>query len=194
MVGLITDNDETAYREEVRNLSSNVSKTKELIVDYRKRRAEKAPISIEGTVVERVESFKFIGVHITNELSWSKHTNTVVRRVRKHLFTLRRLKRFGMGPHILQRYSCTIESILTGCIIAWYGNCSASDRKGLTGGSAYGPVHHWAKLPAIQVLYSRRDQRKDPKIVRDSSHPSHRVFSLLPLGSKSSLTAFTPKP
>jgi hypothetical protein len=34
VVGLITDNDETAYREEVRD--KNVSKTKELIVDYRK--------------------------------------------------------------------------------------------------------------------------------------------------------------
>ncbi|KAK6303422.1 hypothetical protein J4Q44_G00258760 [Coregonus suidteri] len=37
-----------------------------------------------------------------------------------------------MGPQILKRfYSCTIESILTGCITAWYGNCSASDRKAL---------------------------------------------------------------
>jgi hypothetical protein len=51
VVGLITDNDETAYREEDRdlavwcqdnNLSINVSKTKELIVDYRKRRVEQA--------------------------------------------------------------------------------------------------------------------------------------------------------
>ena len=57
MVGLITYNDETAYREEVRdlavwchdnNLSFNVNKTKELIVDYRKRRAEHAPINIYG--------------------------------------------------------------------------------------------------------------------------------------------------
>ena len=48
VVGLITNNNETAYREEVRelglwcqdnNLSLNVSKTKEMIVDYRKRRA-----------------------------------------------------------------------------------------------------------------------------------------------------------
>ena len=46
MVGLITNNDETAYREEVRdltvlcqdnNLSLNVIKTKEMIVDYRKK-------------------------------------------------------------------------------------------------------------------------------------------------------------
>ena len=51
VVGLITDDDETAYREEVRdlamwcqdsNLSLNVIKTKERIVDYMKRRAEHA--------------------------------------------------------------------------------------------------------------------------------------------------------
>ena len=69
LVGLITDNDETAYREEVRdlqdnNLPLNVSKTK-VIVDYKKRKAEQAPIYIDRAVVERVESFKFLGVHIT---------------------------------------------------------------------------------------------------------------------------------
>ena len=83
--GLITDNDETAYREEVRelavwcqhnNLSLNVSKTEELIVDYRKRGAKQAPINVNRTVVEWVESFKFLGVHIINKLSWSKHTKT----------------------------------------------------------------------------------------------------------------------
>ena len=39
------------------NLSLNVSKTKELIVDYRKRRAEHAPIHIDVAVVEQVENF-----------------------------------------------------------------------------------------------------------------------------------------
>ena len=51
------------------NPSLNVSKTKELILYYRKRQAEQAPINIDRAVVERVESFKFLGVHITNELS-----------------------------------------------------------------------------------------------------------------------------
>jgi hypothetical protein len=35
--------------------------------------------------VERVESFKFLGVHITNKLSWSKHTKNVMKRARKRL-------------------------------------------------------------------------------------------------------------
>jgi hypothetical protein len=63
--------------------------------------------------VEQVESFKFLGVHIINKLSWSKHTKTVVKRALQCLFPLRRLKIFGMGPRILNKfYSCNIESIL----------------------------------------------------------------------------------
>ena len=83
VVGLITDNNETAYREVVRdlamwcqgnNLFLNVIKTKEMIVDY------------YGAVVEQVESFKFLGVHITNKQTWSKHTKTAVKRAQENLF------------------------------------------------------------------------------------------------------------
>ncbi|KAK6299018.1 hypothetical protein J4Q44_G00305280 [Coregonus suidteri] len=53
-------------------------------------------------------------------------------------------------------YSCTIESILTGCITAWYGNCSASDRKALQRVVRMAQDITGAKLPAIQDLYTRR--------------------------------------
>ena len=96
------------------NLSLNGIKTKEMIVDYRKRRTEHAPILIDGAAVEQVESIKFLCVHITNKLTWSKHTKTVLKKARQNLFPLWRLKRFGMGPQILKRfYSCTIESMVT---------------------------------------------------------------------------------
>ena len=123
------------------NLSLNVSNTKELIVDYRKRRAEHTPIHIDEAVVERVESFKFLGVHITNNLSWSKHTKTVVKRARLRLFPLR-------SPDPLF-YSCTINSILTGCITACNGNCSASDHKALQGVERTAQYITGAKLPDI---------------------------------------------
>jgi hypothetical protein len=37
-------------------------------MDYRKRRAEHASIHIDQAVQERVESFKFLCVHITKDL------------------------------------------------------------------------------------------------------------------------------
>ena len=62
VVGLITDDDETAYREvrdltvwcQDNNLFLNVSKTKALIVDYTKGTAEHAPIHIDRAIVEQV--------------------------------------------------------------------------------------------------------------------------------------------
>ena len=43
-------------------------------------------------------------IHITNKLTWSKHTKTVMKRAQQNLFPIRRLKRFGMGPQILKKF------------------------------------------------------------------------------------------
>ena len=60
VVDLINDNDETAFRKEVRdldvwcqdnNLSLNLIKTKDMIIDYMKRRSEHTSIFIEGVIV-----------------------------------------------------------------------------------------------------------------------------------------------
>ena len=62
-MGLITNNNVAAYREEVKalgvwclenNLSLNINKTKEMIVDFRKQQREQPPIHIDGTSVEKV--------------------------------------------------------------------------------------------------------------------------------------------
>ncbi|XP_030646322.1 NACHT, LRR and PYD domains-containing protein 12-like [Chanos chanos] len=89
-------------------------------------------IHIGGTAVERVSSFRFLGINISEDLSWSHHTGVVVKAPRQRLFFLRRLRRFRMDPRILTNfYRCTIESILTGSITAWYGSCTAHDCKAL---------------------------------------------------------------
>jgi gmma-aminobutyric acid receptor subunit gamma len=134
VVGLITNNDETAHREvralvewcQEKNLSLNVNKTKELIVDFRRQQREYAPIHIDRAAMEKVESFKFLCVDITDNLKWSTHTDSVVKKAQQRLFNLRRLKKFGLSPKTLTHlYRCTIESIVLGCITAWYGNCTA---------------------------------------------------------------------
>jgi hypothetical protein len=102
-----------------------------------------------------------------------------------NLFPLRRLKIFGMVPQILKKfYSCTIESILTGGITACYGNCSASDHKVLQRVVCMAQYITGAKLRAFQDLNNRQCQRKAHKIVKDSSHPSYRLFSLLRQGKR----------
>ncbi len=152
VVGLITDNDETAYREEVhaltrwcqeKHLSLNINKTKELVVDFRRQKPEHTPIIIiDRTPVERVSSLKFLGVNITEDLTWSAHTDAVLKKAQHCLFLLRCLRKFGMSLHILHSfYTCTVESILTSCITAWYGNSTSSNRKSSAKGCVNCPSH-----------------------------------------------------
>ncbi|KAK1802560.1 hypothetical protein P4O66_004215 [Electrophorus voltai] len=67
-MGLISDNDERAYLEEIKhlenwcqenNLHLNVSKTNELIMDCSKKQEQHyQPVRISGTTMERVDSFR----------------------------------------------------------------------------------------------------------------------------------------
>jgi hypothetical protein len=67
-----------------------------------------------------------------------------MKKAQQRLFNFRRLKKFGLTPEILTNiYKCTIESILSGCITAWYGNCIAYKRKALQ--RVVWSAHHWAK-------------------------------------------------
>ncbi len=181
VIGLITDNDETAYREEVstltkgcqeNHLSLNIDKTKELVVDYRRQSREHTPITIDKTPVERVSSFKFLGVHITEDLTWSAHTDAVLKKAQQRLFFLRRLRKFGTSPRVLRSfYTCTVESILTGCITAWFGNSTTGKRRALQ--RVVRTARHivGGELPSLQDIYTRRCTRKPRRIFQRLQPP-----------------------
>ena len=110
--------------------------------------------------------FKFLGVHITNKLTRSKHTKTVVKRVRQNLFPLRVLKRFGMGPQILKKvlqlhhreHPDWLVASLYGMATAWPPTV-----QGTTEGSAYGPVHHWGQVSLHPAPLYQAVSEEDPK-------------------------------
>lgn len=89
VVGLNDDDDVSSYMEEAarlaawckcNNLSLNVEKTKEMITDFRKTDTIPPPLTIDGAAVERVRSAKFLGVHITDNLTWSLNTASLAKR------------------------------------------------------------------------------------------------------------------
>ena len=132
-----------------------------------------------STVVERVESSS---AYITDKLKWSNHTDSVVKAAQQRLFNLRRLKKFELSPKTLNFYRCTIESIPSGCISAWYGNCTALNRKALQRVVWSAQRITGSKLPALQDTYSTRCHRKAQKIIKDNNHLSHCLFT--PLSSR----------
>ncbi len=195
VVGLISNNDETYYREEVaqlaewcgaNNLSLNVEKTKEVVMDFRRRNStDHPPLTIDSSTVERVSSTKFLGVHITEDLTWTTNTMSLSKKAQQRLHFLRRLKRASLPPPILTTfYRGTIESVLTSCITVWYGNCSAADRKTLQRTVNTAAKIIGAPLPSILDIFLARCSSKTNSIVKDPTHPSHSLFQLLLSGRR----------
>ncbi|XDV52623.1 hypothetical protein PO909_021331 [Leuciscus waleckii] len=124
VIGLITGGEKTSYRREMAgllaNLSLNVQKTKEMIIDRRRRKEQHTPIYIGETEVERVKTFKFLGTYISEDFTWSHNTQQ------------QRLRKFGMASKILSNfYRCSVESVITSSITVCNGSCAFQDRKAL---------------------------------------------------------------
>ncbi len=182
------------YREEVaqlaewcgaNNLSLNVEKTKEVVMDFRRNPIDHPPLTIDTSTVERVSSTKFLGVHITEDLTWTTNTKSISKKAQQRLHFLRRLKRASLPPPILTTfYRGTIESVLTSCITVWYGNCCAADRKTLQRTVNTAAKIIGAPLPSILDIFLTRCSSKAKSIVEDPTHPSHSLFQLLPSGRR----------
>ncbi|KAK0132925.1 Immunoglobulin kappa variable 4-1 [Merluccius polli] len=156
VLGLIRGIDESAYRKEVKELTSwcssynlhlNVSKTREMVIDFRRTSHHLMPLTIEGAVVERVESIKFLGVHLADDLG-------------------------------------TVESVLSYGLTSWFGSCRAQERKKLSRIVKTASKIISAPLPSLGEIYKQRCARRATSIIKDPHHPSHHLFTLLPSGRR----------
>ncbi|KAK1805486.1 hypothetical protein P4O66_019788 [Electrophorus voltai] len=194
VVGLINKDNKSAYREEVQELVSwckvnnlylNIDKAKEMIVDFRRARRDHSPLAINGSSVEIVKNIKFLGVHIAENLTWTLNTSSITKRAQQRLYFLRKLREAHLPSPILTTfYKGTVESILSSCIITWFGNCTTFDRKTLQRIVRTAEKIIEVSLPSITNIYLTRCIWKATNIVKDPTHPSHELFTLLPSGRR----------
>ncbi len=139
---------------------------------------------MSGTPVERVSSFKYLGVNISGDLTWTAHIQTQFKKARQRLYHLRQLRKFRDSPAILKTfYSGAIESVLT-CISVWYGNFSNQDCKALQRVVRLTERISRSALPSLQDIYLKCCKSRAAKIIKGSNHPGKCLFILLPSGKR----------
>lgn len=81
-------------------------------------------------------------------------------------------------------YRCSIESTLTYCVCAWFGNCTVVYRKALQRVTSTAQKAIGRPLPSLDELYSSHCLKKAKYILQDVSHSGHSLFALLPSGKR----------
>ncbi|KAJ8354820.1 hypothetical protein SKAU_G00223870, partial [Synaphobranchus kaupii] len=136
VIGLIRDGDESAYRQEVEqlalwcgqnNLELNKLKTVEMTVDFRRSPPTLPPLTILNSTVTAVETFRFLGSTISQDLKWTSNIVTLIKKAQQRLYFLRQLRKFNLPQELLiQFYSAIIQSVL--CTSICFGSATKQDR------------------------------------------------------------------
>ncbi|KAI4897881.1 hypothetical protein NFI96_029587, partial [Prochilodus magdalenae] len=188
VVGCISRGDEDEYRAtvndfvawcELNHLQLNVTKTKELVVDLRRDKAQVTPISIKGVSVDTVEDYKYLGVHIDNKLDWAKNTDALYRKGQSRLYFLRRLRSFNICRTMLRIfYESVVASAILYAVACWGSRLRVADANRLNKLIHKASDVVGVELDSLMAVSERRTLSKLQTIMDNGSHPLyHTVMS-----------------
>ncbi|KAF7655757.1 hypothetical protein LDENG_00051090, partial [Lucifuga dentata] len=125
----VSDGNELEYRGIIKDFVDwcgmnhrhiNASKTKEMVIDFRRKSLPTTPVNIQGLDIETVESYIYLGVHLNNKLDWSVNTDVLYKRGQSRLHLLRTLlKTF---------YDTVVASAIFYAVVCCGGGCTDRDR------------------------------------------------------------------
>ncbi len=139
------------------------------------------PLTIMNSTVMTVESFRFLGTTISQDLKWDTHIDSIVKKAQQRLYFLRQLRKFNLPQELLKQfYSAIIESVRCMSITVWFSSATKSDLRRLQRVVRTAERIIGTTLPTLQELYSSRVS----KITLDPSHPAHSLSELLPSGRR----------
>ncbi|KAI4897529.1 hypothetical protein NFI96_003922 [Prochilodus magdalenae] len=159
------------------NLLLNTSKTKEMVLGFRRARPLTQPVFIEGVEVEMVRTYRYLGLHLDERLDWSANTDILYRKGQSRLYFLRRLGSFNICRKLLQMfYQTVVSSCLFYAVVCWGGNIKKRDEMRLDklvrrAGSVVG-----VELDSVVKVAERRTLHKLLSIMDDDGHLLHTII------------------
>ncbi|KAM7380045.1 hypothetical protein PAMP_003369 [Pampus punctatissimus] len=184
VVGCIREGKEGMYRTLVDNfvewseqnhLRLNVNKTREMVIDFKRKKMSSQPLWIRGEVVEEVEDYKYPGVVIDNILDWKTNTEAVYKKGMSRLYFLRKLRSFNVCSKMLEIFYQSVVASTIFAAVCWGSSIRASDINRLgkiikKAGSVLG-----LRLETFESVVERRTLKKMLSIKDNDQHPLHHT-------------------
>ncbi len=120
-------------------------------------------VSSESTVAA-VESFRFLGSTISQDLKWDNHIASIAKKAQQRLYFLHQLRKFNLPQELLKQFnSAIIETVLCSSITVWFGSATKTDIRRLQQTVRTAERIIGAPLPSLQELYTSRVRNRTRK-------------------------------
>ena len=103
----------------INKLSHNVKKTNYMLFCTKNPSVILNDIALNCEIIEKVEHFKFLGVHIDSKLNWSYHIQCIRKKLCKGIGILYRAKDYLKYDTLLTLYDSFIYPYIMYCIEVW---------------------------------------------------------------------------
>ena len=110
-------------------LTLNINKSKYMIVS-KKRLIPQLKIYLNGTELEKCESYKYLGVYIDSKLNWKDHIDHITSKIAKSCGALAKIRHYVDTNTIVNIFHALVNSYARYGIIVW-GNASKATLKPL---------------------------------------------------------------
>ena len=166
-------------------LDLNVSKTKELIIDFRAKKVDPVASSIHGEDVQIVDTYKYLGTVFDSHLKFDKNIESLAKRGQQKIYLLRRINSFKVSKTILCTvYRSYIESLITFSFICWFNGLSVKDRNCLNNIVKICSKITGVKQSDLNTLWQRRVVQKARCLIDQPDHILSSNFALMPSGRR----------
>lgn len=143
-----------------------------MVIDYRKSKKVPSVVTINGSIVERVDRYKYLGVVIDNRLSWHEHVEALLKNLSSRMYCMRIMKKFNVNKNILAMfYNSVICGVWQYNLLSWGGNTRTEDKNAIDAVIRQASRLIGEVQPSLATSYQRQLGMKLQKIIQDNGHP-----------------------
>ena len=184
--GLI-QKDDSSYRQAVEDLIEwcgknypelSVTRTKELVINFRRAKVNMDPIVIRGQPVEIVTNYKYLGTIIDNKLDWSPNIEACCKKANQRMYFVRKLKQFKVDKNILVCfYQTIIQSAMLYNQVCYFGNSKKADTERLDKAARTAAKIVGAETATPSTIYRSVAVKRLHRFLSDTQHQLNHVLS-----------------
>ena len=114
--------DDLALLAAQHNVNVNTKKTKEILIGPIAKNPPQQ-LTLGGTTVDRVDTFKLLGVHVSADLKWTQHVSAISAKAASRIYLLKQLKRTGaQRSDLMHFYTAIVRPVLEYASPVWHSS------------------------------------------------------------------------